>query len=80
MRGSEFLQLHAEMLLPGNAWLEWGIEPTPTGSRIVQRARFKPRGLWGRMYWYGVLPFHALVFPGLMRGIVADAESRSTAH
>ncbi len=76
----EFLQLHAEMLLPGNAWLEWSIEPTPTGSTIVQRARFKPRGLWGRIYWYGVLPFHALVFPGLMRGIVADAEQRSTSR
>jgi uncharacterized protein YbjT (DUF2867 family) len=67
--------LHAEMRLPGEAWLEWTIEPDGAGSRVVQTARFRPRGLFGRAYWYGVLPFHSLVFPGLLRGIVGDAES-----
>ena len=67
--------LHAEMRLPGEAWLEWSIEPDGDGSRVVQTARFRPRGLFGRLYWYGVLPFHSLVFPGLLRGIVQDAES-----
>lgn len=68
------LALHAEMRLPGEAWLEWSIEPSGSGSRVVQTARFRPRGLFGRVYWYGVLPFHSLVFPGLLRGIVRDAE------
>ena len=68
------LKLHAEMVLPGEAWLEWTIHATPTGSRIEQRARFKPRGLLGRAYWYAVVPFHSLVFPGLLSGIVKDAE------
>lgn len=67
------LGLHAEMILPGEAWLEWRFEPTATGTRVTQRARFKPRGLWGRLYWYGVAPFHGLVFPGMIRGIVGDA-------
>ena len=71
-----FLRLHAEMLLPGDAWLEWTIEPTEAGSRLTQRARFKPRGLWGRLYWYSVLPFHSLVFPGLLRGVVKESEVR----
>ncbi len=69
------LSLHAEMRLPGEAWLEWTIEPEAGGSSVVQTARFRPRGLFGRAYWYGVLPFHSLVFPGLLRGIVHDAES-----
>ena len=76
MQPPTLLRLHAEMLLPGNAWLEWTLEATPTGTTLTQRARFKPRGLWGRIYWYGVLPFHALVFPGLIRGIVRDAQAR----
>jgi len=71
-----FLKLHAEMVLPGEAWLEWTITATPTGSSIEQRARFKPRGLLGRAYWYAVAPFHTLVFPGLLHGIVTDAESQ----
>lgn len=67
------LRLRAEMILPGEAWLEWRFEATPTGTRVTQRARFKPRGLWGRLYWYSAAPFHALVFPGMIRSIVADA-------
>ena len=69
-----FVKLHAEMVLPGEAWLEWNIQATPTGSRIEQRARFKPRGLLGRAYWYAAMPFHSLVFPGLLAGILEDAE------
>jgi uncharacterized protein YbjT (DUF2867 family) len=69
------LALHAEMRLPGEAWLEWSIEPDGAGSRVTQTARFRPRGLFGRVYWYGVLPFHSLVFPGLLHGILHDAES-----
>ena len=70
-----FVRLHAEMRLPGEAWLEWRITTSPRGTRLTQLARFKPRGLLGRVYWYAVAPFHGLVFPGLTRGIVADAES-----
>lgn len=70
------LVLHAEMRLPGVAWLEWTIDPVTDGSLIVQTARFRPRGLWGRIYWYSVAPFHGLVFPGLLKGIAQDALSR----
>ncbi|MDH2903041.1 MAG: SDR family oxidoreductase [Actinomycetota bacterium] len=72
----QFVRLHAEMRLPGEAWLEWRITTSPRGTRLTQLARFKPRGLLGRVYWYSVAPFHGLVFPGLLRGIVTDAESR----
>jgi uncharacterized protein YbjT (DUF2867 family) len=72
----EFVSLHAEMRLPGDAWLEWRITTSPRGTRVTQRARFKPRGLLGRAYWYSVAPFHVLVFPGLLRGIVDDADQK----
>jgi len=70
------LRLRAEMKLPGAAWLEWRIEPTDggAGSVVTQTARFHPRGLWGRAYWYGVAPFHHFVFPGLLDGIAEEAE------
>ncbi len=67
------LVLHAEMRLPGEAWLEWSLEPDGTGTRLVQTARFRPRGLLGRIYWYAVAPFHRFVFPGLLHGIAHDA-------
>ncbi len=70
------LRLHAEMRLPGDAWLTWDISPTDGGgAHITQTAEFRPRGLLGRIYWLGVAPFHRFVFPGLIAGIVADADS-----
>ena len=56
------LRLHAEMKVPGDAWLEWTMEPEGDGTRLVQKARFHPRGVWGRVYWYSMLPFHHFIF------------------
>jgi len=67
------LRLRAEMRLPGEAWLEWEITPTATGARLDQRARFQPRGLWGRAYWYGVAPFHRFIFRPLARRLAREA-------
>lgn len=72
---SRRIELHAEMRLPGEAWLEWEITSDGTFTHVVQRARFKPRGLLGRAYWYSVLPFHLFVFPGMLKGVIRDAES-----
>jgi uncharacterized protein YbjT (DUF2867 family) len=70
------LRLHAEMRLPGEAWLTWKLSPLPhAGARITQTAEFRPRGLLGRLYWLAVAPFHRFVFPGLLAGIIAEAES-----
>lgn len=70
------LRLRAEMRLPGVASIEWQIEPLDGGerSRLRQIATFVPRGLWGRVYWYAVAPFHRFVFPGMINGLTADAE------
>jgi hypothetical protein len=42
--------------------------------RLVQTARFLPRGLFGLAYWYAVLPLHHVVFGRLLRGIQGAAE------
>lgn len=60
------LLLYAEMKLPGEAWLEFKI----MDGKLYQTATFRPLGLWGRIYWYSVLPFHAIIFRGMIRKIV----------
>ncbi len=70
------LVLRAEMRLPGVAELEFDIAPAGDGaSLLTQVARFRPKGLFGILYWYFVLPFHAFVFRGLIRGIRRTAEA-----
>jgi len=59
------LLLYAEMRLPGEAWLEFKIE----NGLLKQTATFRPRGLWGRLYWYSVLPFHGLIFNGMIKNL-----------
>ncbi|WP_115463121.1 SDR family oxidoreductase [Winogradskyella aurantiaca] len=60
------LLLFAEMKLPGEAWLEFKI----VKNRLFQRAVFRPKGVWGRLYWYMVLPFHAFVFKGMINALI----------
>ncbi|HZC26321.1 MAG TPA: SDR family oxidoreductase [Actinopolymorphaceae bacterium] len=47
--------------------------------RLVQRALFHPRGLAGQAYWWGVRPFHGLVF-GQMITRIARAAERGSPH
>jgi hypothetical protein len=64
------------MKLPGRGWLEFEVTPLDDGARsqIRQTATFDARGVLGRLYWYAVLPLHALVFRGMLRGIARRAE------
>jgi uncharacterized protein YbjT (DUF2867 family) len=59
------LLLYAEMILPGEAWLEFKIEE----GVLYQTATFRPHGLAGRLYWYAVMPFHWFVFNGMINNI-----------
>lgn len=61
------LLLYAEMKMPGEAWLEFEINEK---GILQQTATFRPKGLWGRAYWYSVLPFHYFIFGGMIRNIV----------
>jgi uncharacterized protein YbjT (DUF2867 family) len=68
------LRLRAEMKLPGTAWLEFRVTPDGDGSHLDQRARFHPRGLWGRLYWAVLVPFHGLIFPRMARELAREAD------
>jgi uncharacterized protein YbjT (DUF2867 family) len=59
------LLLYAEMKLPGEAWLEFRIND----NTLEQVATFRPLGLWGRLYWYAVWPFHGFIFKGMINEI-----------
>ncbi len=73
------LRLHAEMRLPGEAWLTWDLEPAGSGTKVTQTALFRPRGLLGRLYWLGVAPFHRFVFPGMLAGLLAEVDAKGQA-
>jgi len=45
---------------------------------LHQTATFRPRGLWGRLYWFSMLPFHYFIFGGMIRNI-ARYEPKTTA-
>ena len=64
------LLLYAEMKLPGEAWLEFRIKTDGKKNTLIQKATFRPLGIWGRIYWYCVLPFHFLIFPRMAKNIV----------
>lgn len=69
-RDKRRLLLFAEMKLPGEAWLEFNIKKRNGQYILCQTATFRPFGIWGRLYWYGVLPFHFFVFNGMIDNIL----------
>jgi len=56
------LLLYAEMKLPGEAWLEFRMKE----ENLIQTATFRPLGVTGRLYWYLLLPFHGIIFQGML--------------
>ncbi|QDA58867.1 SDR family oxidoreductase [Hymenobacter jejuensis] len=70
-RKNRRLLLYAEMKLPGEAWLQFRIIPNPDGTHTLEQlAAFRPQGLAGRLYWYSLVPFHFVIFKGMIENIV----------
>jgi hypothetical protein len=63
------LLLFAEMKLPGEAWLEFKIDENHV---LHQTATFRPRGVWGRLYWIATSPFHFFIFDGMIKNIAKE--------
>ena len=57
------LLLFAEMKLPGEAWLELSVKE----NTLTMTATFRPKGVFGRLYWYAVYPLHGIIFGGMLR-------------
>ena len=71
------LRLFAEMKLPGRAWLEFEVEPHGKTSVIRQTAIFDPMGLAGLAYWYGLYPFHRLIFAKMLSRIAEACQEKT---
>jgi len=67
---NERLLLHAQMKVPGKAWLEFKINE----DKLLQTAYFYPRGLWGRIYWFILIPVHYLVFRNMIKSVLKKAQ------
>jgi uncharacterized protein YbjT (DUF2867 family) len=67
---SRRLLLYAEMKLPGEAWLEFKICEKDGKNYLNEVATFRPNGLWGRLYWYLMWPFHLFIFKGMANQII----------
>ena len=73
----QLLRLRAEIRLPGDAWLEWQLSESAEGVQLRQRARFHPRGVLGRLYWWSLVPFHTMIFRELIVRLASSAEARA---
>ncbi|MEI7828184.1 MAG: SDR family oxidoreductase [Prolixibacteraceae bacterium] len=69
-RANKRLLLFAEMRVPGEAWLEFKIVLREDGFYLTQTATFMPKGLSGRVYWWGLLPIHLVMFQQMIKAIV----------
>lgn len=73
------LLLLAEMKMPGEAVLQFLINPLPATRNhehrveLLQISRFLPKGLAGLMYWYALAPAHGLIFKGMLKGIAKQS-------
>jgi len=73
-RPDSLLRLRAEMKLPGKAWLQFETVANDDGSvSLRQTAFFEPRGIFGYLYWYSVMPLHELIFGNMAKRIVEEA-------
>lgn len=65
----ESLTLLMEMRAPGAGVLRFTIADLGAKRRIDVQAHLHPAGVWGLLYWYLTLPFHAILFKGTAREI-----------
>jgi len=76
MQPGKQLTMLMEMKAPGVGVLEFDVDDNENGERtITVRAYFHPAGVWGILYWFALLPFHAFIFHGMTRVIAERAEA-----
>jgi uncharacterized protein YndB with AHSA1/START domain len=73
---NRLLRLRAEMKVPGEAWLQFEARPREDGKTLlVQTAYLAPKGLPGFLYWYGLYPFHGIIFGNMIGQLALRAEA-----
>ena len=51
-----------------------------SGSRLRSTALYRPRGLFGRLYWWLLLPLHRYIFSGMNAAIRGRAQLSSVSR
>ena len=75
----QWAQIGAERTFTVEAMLEFRIEPLDESNcTLHQTALFQPKGLFGLLYWWSVVPLHNIVFSGMLQGIRREALKGST--
>jgi len=73
------LTLHFGMKAPGSGILEFELERLPDGgTRLTETAYWHPRGVWGLLYWYAMIPAHLFLFGVMTRAMVHRAEAQAS--
>ena len=75
---SDVLVLRSLMKTPGEAWLAFRGERRNNGATLVQTAVFRPRGILGRLYWWGLWPFHRPIFGAMGRRLATTVTARKS--
>jgi len=70
------LTLNFGMRAPGAGILEFEIAPpTPGRANVTVTAYWHPRGVWGLLYWYALVPAHLFIFDRMTLAIARRAEA-----
>jgi uncharacterized protein YbjT (DUF2867 family) len=67
------LLLISQMKLPGKGWFEFSVDE----GNLEITAYFLPKGVLGRLYWYLLRPFHAMIYTDLGKSILKTARKLS---
>lgn len=71
----KLLTLHFGMRAPGSGALEFELIPAPDQQTELRiSAHWHPRGVWGLLYWYAMLPAHLFLFSRWARRLGRLAE------
>lgn len=77
IKPGEQLTLLMEMKAPGAGVLEFTITDNGESNCVTMAGYFHPAGVWGLLYWYALMPFHAFIFSSTTRAIVRRASSKA---
>lgn len=70
VKENQRLVLLAEMKVPGEATLTLEATPFADGTtQLTLLSRFLPLGMAGILYWYGLYPFHEVIFFGMAKAM-----------
>lgn len=78
-QNEKILRLKANMLTPGNAWLQFVLKRSEGTDKAVfnLRASFEPSGVWGYIYWYSLYFIHKFIFKKMVKNILKESRKKS---